>query len=106
MSARYDIEAFKKRIDGVKIEENPALVRQKSRDFFWYSPTLKRQLDAVTADIVVSPVSEQQVIQVLAAAHDHAIPVTPARHRHRQLRAGHAAFRRDPSGSVAIQRRA
>jgi len=77
MSARYDIEAFKKRIDGVKIEENPALVRQKSRDFFWYSPTLKRQLDAVTADIVVSPASEQQVLQVLAAAHDHAIPVTP-----------------------------
>jgi hypothetical protein len=30
-------------------------VKQKSRDFFWYSPVLKRQLDHVTADIVVSP---------------------------------------------------
>jgi hypothetical protein len=27
--------------------------RQKSRDF-WYSPVLKRQLDHVTADLIVS----------------------------------------------------
>ena len=29
----------------------PAIVQQKSRDFYWYSPVLKRQLDHVTADL-------------------------------------------------------
>ena len=77
MTARYDIAALKSRLDGIRTEENPALVRQKSRDFYWYSPTLKRQLDAVTADIVVSPTSEADVARVLEAAFALGIPVTP-----------------------------
>jgi len=77
MTARYDIATLKTRLDGIRTEENPALVKQKSRDFFWYSPILKRQLDHVVADIVVSPVSEAEVVQVLAACHELGIPVTP-----------------------------
>ena len=42
------------------------IVKQKSRDFYWYSPVLKRQLDHVTADLVVSPKSEDEVVRVLA----------------------------------------
>jgi FAD/FMN-containing dehydrogenase len=75
--ARYDIETLKARLAGIRTEENPALVRQKSRDFYWYSPVLKRQLDAVTADLVVSPTSEAEVAQVLAEAFALGIPVTP-----------------------------
>jgi len=56
---------------------DPALVRQKSRDFFWYSPVLKRQLSRVTAEAVVSVRSEEEVIAVLAAAHRHDVVVTP-----------------------------
>jgi len=52
-------------------------VRQKSRDFYWYSPILKQELEAVTGDVVVSPKSETEVAAVLAAAHRFAIPVTP-----------------------------
>jgi FAD/FMN-containing dehydrogenase len=77
MTARYDIAALKCRLDGIKTEDNPALVRQKSRDFYWYSPTLKRQLDTVTADVVVSPKSEAEVLQTLQAAFELGIPVTP-----------------------------
>src|SRR5215212_573952 len=77
MTARYDIAALKSRLTGIRYEDNPALVKQKSRDFYWYSPTLKRQLDAVTADIVVSPRSEAEVVKVLAAAFEFGIPVTP-----------------------------
>ena len=77
MTARYDIAALRSRLDGIRTEDNPALVRQKSRDFYWYSPTLKRQLDAVTADIVVSPKTEAEVLQVLEAAFALGIPVTP-----------------------------
>ncbi|MGL5736584.1 MAG: FAD-binding oxidoreductase, partial [Beijerinckiaceae bacterium] len=74
---RYDIAALKARLGSIRTEDNPALVKQKSRDFYWYSPTLKRQLDAVTADIIVAPTTQDEVIQVLAAAHELSIPVTP-----------------------------
>ncbi|HVY19034.1 MAG TPA: FAD-binding oxidoreductase [Bauldia sp.] len=77
MSERYDIPRLKAALAGLKIEDNPAIVKQKSRDFFWYSPVLKRQLDHVSADIVVSPRDEGEVIRVLAACFDLAIPVTP-----------------------------
>ncbi|WP_332695432.1 FAD-binding oxidoreductase [Bosea sp. (in: a-proteobacteria)] len=77
MSTKYDIAALKTRLGGIRSEDNPALVKQKSRDFFWYSPTLKRQLDHITGDIIVSPTSEAEVLEVLAAAHALGIPVTP-----------------------------
>ncbi len=76
MSPAYDIARFRERIGAIKCEDNPVLIRQKSRDFYWYSPVLKRELESVTADIVVSPKSEAEVATVLAAAHGLAIPVT------------------------------
>jgi len=72
-----DIAALKRELDGLKIEDNAKIVQQKSRDFYWYSPVLKRQLDQVTGDLVVSPRSEAEVIRVLAACHKHSVPVTP-----------------------------
>ncbi len=54
-----------------------ALVRQKSRDFFWYSPVLNARLKHVRADLVVCPASEDEVIRTLAYCHAHRIPVTP-----------------------------
>jgi len=72
-----DIAALKRDLDGVRIEDNEKIVRQKSRDFYWYSPVLKRQLDAVTGDLVVSPKNEAEVVRVLAACHRHGVPVTP-----------------------------
>lgn len=72
-----DYKTIISELDGIAIEDNPALVRQKSRDFFWYSPILKRQLDHVTADLVVSPVSEEEVIRTLKVAFAHGVPVTP-----------------------------
>lgn len=52
-------------------------VKAKSRDFFWYSPVLKAKLDEVTADIVVAPRTEAEVIATLAAAFALDLPVTP-----------------------------
>jgi FAD/FMN-containing dehydrogenase len=72
-----DIAALKRELDGLKIEDNPKIVQQKSRDFYWYSPVLKRQLDHVTGDLIVSPKSEAEVIRVLKACHRLGIPVTP-----------------------------
>ena len=82
-------------------------MKQKSRDFYWYSPVLKRQLDHVTGDLVVSPKSEAEVIRVLAACYAHRRAGDAARLRHRQLRPGDAALgrrrarsRRDERGQV------
>jgi FAD/FMN-containing dehydrogenase len=75
--ARYDIAALKRELEGIACEDNPVLVRQKSRDFYWYSPVLKQQLDKVTGDIVVAPKTEAEIVRVLAACHALRIPVTP-----------------------------
>jgi FAD/FMN-containing dehydrogenase len=54
-----------------------ALVRQKSRDFFWYSPVLNERLKGVRADLVVTPADEAEVVRTLAYCHARRIPVTP-----------------------------
>ena len=54
-----------------------ALVRQKSRDFFWYSPVLNERLKGVRGDLVVCPANEDEVVRTLAYCHAHRIPVTP-----------------------------
>jgi FAD/FMN-containing dehydrogenase len=56
---------------------DPALVRQRSRDFFWYSPVLKRQLNGVTAEAVACPRDEAEVMSVMAACVRHQVPLTP-----------------------------
>lgn len=77
MTRAYDIVRFRAAIGAIKTEDNPTLVKQKSRDFYWYSPVLKRELEHVTADIMVSPRSEEEVRTVLAAAFKYGVPVTP-----------------------------
>ena len=72
-----DVSILKGELGDIRCEDNPAIVKQKSRDFYWYSPILKRQLDEVTGDLLVSPGSEEEVIRTLAACHRHGVPVTP-----------------------------
>jgi FAD/FMN-containing dehydrogenase len=71
------LDAFRRDLGSIAVEDNPKLVQKKSRDFYWYSPVLKRQLDHVTADLVVSPKTTEEVVEVLAAAHRHKVPITP-----------------------------
>ena len=60
----------------IPLTTDPALVKQKSRDFFWYSPVLNRQLNQCTADAVISPRDEADVIRVVAACVRHKVPIT------------------------------
>lgn len=71
-----DIATAKAALAHLDIDDNPAAVRAKSRDFFWYSPVLKDRLDHLTADFVVMPRNQDQVMQVLATCHAHDVPVT------------------------------
>ena len=42
-----DIAPLRRDLEGLRIEDNAKIVQQKSRDFYWYSPLLKRQLTYV-----------------------------------------------------------
>ncbi|WP_407716716.1 FAD-binding oxidoreductase [Mangrovibrevibacter kandeliae] len=75
--ASMDLGGFRHALGDIPVEDNPKLVLQKSRDFYWYSPVLKRQLDHVTADLVVSPRSVEEVVATLAAAHRFGVAITP-----------------------------
>ena len=73
---RPDIEGALAALSHMDVDTNPVTVRQKSRDFFWYSPVLKRRLDHLVADFVVAPRSEAEVIEVLKVCYAHHVPVT------------------------------
>jgi FAD/FMN-containing dehydrogenase len=53
-----------------------ALVKQKSRDFYWYSPILKALLDSKSADIIVCPRNEAEVIATAALCARYRVPLT------------------------------
>lgn len=72
-----DISAFRAAIAGIPVEDNPRVVQQKSRDHYWYSPRLKAQLENVTAEIVVSPRTQDEVVTVLREAFKYEVPITP-----------------------------
>ncbi|PVH29392.1 FAD-binding oxidoreductase [Pararhodobacter oceanensis] len=71
-----DIAACRAALAHLDIDDNPKTVRQKSRDFFWYSPILKEQLEDLTADLVIAPRSVDEVVEVLATCWKHNVPVT------------------------------
>ncbi|WP_108663420.1 FAD-binding oxidoreductase [Acuticoccus kandeliae] len=71
-----DIAALKTDLAGLQIEVNPRIVQQKSRDFYWYSPVLKRQLDSVVADVVATPRNLDELLYILGSCWRNDVPVT------------------------------
>ena len=54
----------------------PAVVDRLSHDFYWYSPILRPQLAMRTGDVVVQPISVEEIVAVISYAGEHEIPVT------------------------------
>ncbi len=71
------IAALLAELPGIEAETDPAIVRLKSRDFFWYSPVLKTLLEGKRGEVVIRPSDEAEVLVVLAACVRHRIPVVP-----------------------------
>jgi FAD/FMN-containing dehydrogenase len=71
------VAAFIGDLSDVQIIVEPQVVRRRSRDFFWYSPILNEQLRGKSAEVVVSPRSEADVISIARAAARHGVPLTP-----------------------------
>ena len=71
------ITELARKIPDIAINTAEKAVRTKSRDYFFWSPILKAQLEHVAADAVVSPKNESEVMRTLAACWELDIPVTP-----------------------------
>jgi len=54
----------------------PAVVERLSHDFYWYSPILRRQLADKNGEVVVQPVSVEEVLAILRFAGQRETPVT------------------------------
>src|SRR5450755_3110354 len=62
--------------DPSRVLTNPQIVEQLSRDFYWYSPVLRKQLDGKLGDVVVQPLSAVEIQKVLRYCYANSIPVT------------------------------
>jgi FAD/FMN-containing dehydrogenase len=74
--AAVDLEAFTTALGTIAWSTERNFVRQKSRDFFWYSPILKARLDGCFGEIVVTPQSEDEVVAVARLCAAHRLPLT------------------------------
>ncbi len=71
-----DLDTFRAGLGDIAASADPATLKRKSRDFFWYSPVLKRQLETCAGDIVVTPRSEAELLQVARLARQCRVPLT------------------------------
>ncbi len=55
----------------------PGVMERLSKDFYWYSPVLKKRLENKHAEVVVQPVNTDEVRSILRFCFAHDIPVTP-----------------------------
>jgi FAD/FMN-containing dehydrogenase len=62
--------------DPARVVTHPPTVEQLSRDFYWYSPVLRKQLDGKVGDLVVQPANSAEVQAVLRYCHANDLPVT------------------------------
>ncbi len=74
--ARYDIDGLLGAIGDVPVTTDMQRVRLRSRDYFWYSPVLNKQLHGKSADIVATPRNEADVIRIAAECARRRIPLT------------------------------
>ncbi|MCX6597625.1 MAG: FAD-binding oxidoreductase [Acidobacteria bacterium] len=62
--------------DPARVITTPAVVQRLSKDFYWYSPVLKRQLEGKAGDIVVQPTHVDEILEIARYARQHSIPLT------------------------------
>ena len=77
MNASSDqLEAFVYDIGSITYRDEANVLAVKSKDYFWYSPILKEQLDDCVGQLLVIPKTEEEVVTIAAAIARHRIPLT------------------------------
>ena len=62
--------------DSARVISTPSIVERLSKDFYWYSPVLKRKLKGKVGDVVVQPLNVDEVLAVVRYAASHGVPIT------------------------------
>ena len=73
---KFDLDALRHALAGLELHDDPAALARAGRDYFWYSPVLKRQLEGRAPHLVVRPRSVAEVQLVAAACATHRVPLT------------------------------
>lgn len=71
-----NIDAAKAELADLGIDTDEDSLTNNSRDFYWYSPVLKKRLDHIKADFILCPANEGEVIEILRVCYKHDVPVT------------------------------
>jgi len=76
MDPRHIAELISITGDESRVLTQPLVVEQLSRDFYWYSPVLRKLLDGKVAEVVVQPLGATEIQSLLRYCYDRNIPVT------------------------------
>jgi FAD/FMN-containing dehydrogenase len=71
------IEELRAAIGPAQVITESGPLQHGSRDFYWFSPVLKRELGDKVADVIARPRTVEQLTQVVALAVRERIPITP-----------------------------
>ena len=69
------MEEFLGEIGDIPHSRDAAALRVKSADFSWFSPIMSAALAGRTADIVLSPTNEEDVVRIASACARHRVPL-------------------------------
>lgn len=70
------LTAFRDDIGSIPCHDDDGLLQNKSRDYYWYSPILKEQLDHCLGQLLVRPRTEEEVRTIAGSVARHRIPLT------------------------------
>ena len=70
------LENFKKDLGDISFQDGAKVLETKSKDYYWYSPILKKKLNDRLGQLFVAPTSEDELVKVIAAATRNRIPIT------------------------------
>jgi FAD/FMN-containing dehydrogenase len=75
-TTRPALERLRADLAGLTIHDDAPSLRMHSRDFFWFSPVLKPDLEGKQADLIVLPRDREEVARIASACARHRVPLT------------------------------
>lgn len=75
-TTRPALSALRADLAGLTIYDDAPSLRMHSRDFFWFSPVLKPDLEGRQADLIILPRDREEIARVASACARHKVPLT------------------------------